>query len=287
MPAENRVSRDRQIIFCKSCRKVLRDDNCAVHTLGYPMRIRTVKPVFWANEKMSAMPDFTRLLALALLNYADDYGFFWANPLMIRGALFPFEEDSKKIRGSLPQLVAIGYIRIGKTPDGREAGEIINFLKHQRVDKPQDSEIQPLVSFEDHSPNIPGLFDDQSQLDRKGKEGKGKDILADPGLAEKIYQAYPRKTAHLAGIKAIQAALKTVPGDRLMERTQAFATAVSKWSASDREYIPHPATWFNRGSYDDDPATWERKHGRQTDQRSSTRSFEQTSPASLLDKVGS
>jgi hypothetical protein len=57
------------------------------------MRIRTVKPEFWTNEKMAALPDFTRLVALALLNYADDHGYFWANSLMMRGALFPFEDE--------------------------------------------------------------------------------------------------------------------------------------------------------------------------------------------------
>lgn len=139
------------------------------------MRIRTIKPAFWANEKMAALPDFARLLAIGLLNYADDHGYFWANPLMIRGALFPFEEDSSKIRRGLAQLAAEGYIKLGKTEDGREVGHVVNFSKHQRVDKPQDSEIKPLAFFEEHSQNDLGLFPDESALEGKGKEGKGKE----------------------------------------------------------------------------------------------------------------
>lgn len=141
------------------------------------MRIRTIKPAFWTNEKMARMPDFTRLLAIGLLNYADDHGYFWANPLMIRGALFPFDEDSSKVRRALAQLASEGYLRIGKAHDGREAGHIVKFSTHQRVDKPATSEIQPLVSFDDDSKNVLGLFDDQSALDRKGKEGIGRDII--------------------------------------------------------------------------------------------------------------
>jgi hypothetical protein len=139
------------------------------------MRIRTVKPAFWTDEKMAVQPEFTRLLALALLNYADDHGYFWANPVMIRGALFPFVEDSTIIRRSLAQLVKMGYIAIGKTPDGLEGGQIIKFAKHQRVDRPQASEIKPLMSFDDQSTNALGLIDDQSTLDRKGKDRKGKE----------------------------------------------------------------------------------------------------------------
>lgn len=144
------------------------------------MRIRTVKPAFWTNEKLAGVPDFTRLLAIALLNYADDAGYFWANPTLIRGALFPFDEDSTRIRRGLAQLAAVGYLMVGKCPDGREAGVVVSFLKHQKIDKPTPSEIQPLVTFAEDSPSLPLGFDEDSLLDRKGKDRKGKDILRGP-----------------------------------------------------------------------------------------------------------
>ena len=142
------------------------------------MRIRTVKPTFWTNEKMSVLPDFTRLVALALLNYADDSGYFWANPKMIRGALFPFEEDSKRILGTLAQLSDEGYLRLGKTADGRDVGHIISFRKHQRIDKPTDSEIEQLASFEEASKNTQRVLQDSSCLDRKGREEERKGAAA-------------------------------------------------------------------------------------------------------------
>lgn len=138
------------------------------------VRIRTIKPEFWANEKMSALPDFARLLAIGLLNYADDHGLFWANSLMIRGSLFPFEEDASKIKKGLAQLEAEGFIRLAKTADGRDVGHVIKFSVHQRVDKPQESKIQPLVTFQDQSTNHLGAVVDHSALYRKGKEKEGR-----------------------------------------------------------------------------------------------------------------
>lgn len=231
------------------------------------MRIRTVKPAFWANEKMAALPDFARLLALGLLNYADDFGYFWANPLMIRGALFPFDEDSSKVRKALAQLAVEGYLRIGKTPDGREAGHIINFTKHQRVDRPAASEIQPLVSFDDDSANVLRLFDDESSLDRKGMEGIGRDRKGSTPrppaaeIEERIYEAYPRKVGKQDALKAIRKALDGNPAlaDRMLGLVEAYSFAVSKWPEDAKQFVPHPATWFNRGSYEDDPATWQRR----------------------------
>lgn len=146
------------------------------------MRIRTIKPEFWANEKMAGMPDAARLLAIGLLNYADDDGFFWANEKMIRGALCPFDDDSTIIRRSLAQLASIGYIRLGKAKDGRECGEVVNFSKHQRIDRPKPSEIKGLAVFDDQSTINRRTVDDQSSLEGKGKEGKGEEDVAPEAL---------------------------------------------------------------------------------------------------------
>lgn len=78
--------------------------------------------------------------------------------------------------------------------------------------------------------------------------------------AEDIYQAYPRRQGKIDAIRSIQRAMKREHPSHLLERTQAFAEAVARWPAEDNpKFVPHPATWFNRGSYDDDPKLWERK----------------------------
>lgn len=115
------------------------------------MRIRTVKPEFWKNEIMSSMPEFTRLLALALLNYADDEGYFNANPVLIRGELFPFVEDSSRIHGALIELGKCGYISIAKSIDGRFYGRVVNFQKHQKIDCLSPSKIKDLANFDEPS----------------------------------------------------------------------------------------------------------------------------------------
>lgn len=90
--------------------------------------------------------------------------------------------------------------------------------------------------------------------------------------AEAIYQAYPRKIGKKAALKAITTAISadTIAGTgaegkantaaRLLKATKAYASAVAAWPAKDREYVPHPSTWFNRGSYLDDPKEWQRDH---------------------------
>jgi hypothetical protein len=76
--------------------------------------------------------------------------------------------------------------------------------------------------------------------------------------AAAIYAAYPRKVGKQAAIRAIRLALKVKTAAALLERVAAYAAATARWPAQDRQYIPHPATWFNQGRYDDAPEEWER-----------------------------
>jgi len=75
--------------------------------------------------------------------------------------------------------------------------------------------------------------------------------------AESIYKAYPRKVARKAALKAIRTALRSKPAADLLEKTKAFADAMSRRYGSDKQFIPYPATWFNEGRFEDDPAEWE------------------------------
>lgn len=88
-------------------------------------------------------------------------------------------------------------------------------------------------------------------------------------LSEKVWTSCTwRKKNKADGLKAIDKAIVTV-ADRekitVDAAAQWLADKAAAYSASplgmrpDREYRPHPATWFNAGSYDDDPDEWRHK----------------------------
>lgn len=140
------------------------------------MRIRTIKPEFWLHEGLAGTSEFTRLLAIALLNWSDDEGYFMANPILIKGQLFPFQDDSKMIPRCLQDLSRVGWIELGKDTQGRDVGRVVNFSKHQRVDKPRPSEIKASSKFLESSKNVPGAIQDASKEERKGKDENRKVI---------------------------------------------------------------------------------------------------------------
>lgn len=107
-------------------------------------RIRTIKPEFWTDEDLSEVSEPACLLALGLLNYADDEGYFNANPKLIKASVFPLREPSVPITVQLRELSDCGYISLFSTSDGKNFGVINNFQKHQVINKPKESKIKEL-----------------------------------------------------------------------------------------------------------------------------------------------
>lgn len=152
------------------------------------MRIRTIKPEFWAHPVMSRLPYDSRILALGLLNLADDEGYFDADPDYIRGAVL-FREDSSNVRRMLDELSRSGWITLCGTPE-RPIGQVVNFRKHQRVDRPQPSRIKQYALVED-SPNDRRGLDDKSTQEQG--TGKGKDTPIVPASGDESGEIRARK----------------------------------------------------------------------------------------------
>lgn len=106
-------------------------------------RIRTIKPNFWIDEDINKLPEATQLLAISLLNYADDEGYFNANEMLVKAACCPLREPSVSINISLKELSNMGYLKLGQL-EQKKYGQIVNFEKHQRVSHKKDSEIKDL-----------------------------------------------------------------------------------------------------------------------------------------------
>lgn len=140
-------------------------------------RIRTIKPEFWKHEDLSELPEATHMLAAALLNHADDEGYFNANPGLIKSECCPLREPSVSIQDSLISLSRIGYIRLFKGADGKRYGQVVTFDDHQRVNRPTASKIKPLCTvIDDCVIPHPQLTEDSPPEGRKGtgnREGKG------------------------------------------------------------------------------------------------------------------
>jgi hypothetical protein len=163
------------------------------------MRIRSIKPEFWTDENLSELSAETVLLAVALNNYADDEGYFQANPRLVEAALMPLRELSVKVPVSLSELSRVGWIELRTTSENRQIGRLCHFARDQVISHPKKSELRSLfsqagkiggnvpASSPDASGSIPagmegnGMEGNREGNREQGKEGKG----GDPGEGER------------------------------------------------------------------------------------------------------
>jgi hypothetical protein len=90
---------------------------------------------------MAHQEDHVQLLALALLNYADDEGYFYGDPRLVR-SLRPFSTQ-QNIWADLLTLKECGWIELHKSRSHGWLGRIVNFSKHQNVNHARGSMIKP------------------------------------------------------------------------------------------------------------------------------------------------
>lgn len=129
------------------------------------MRIRSIKPEFYGHPVMGRQPDSIRFGAIGLLSVADDEGYFLADPALIRSQVWPFDESSTNVRRVLAQLSAVGWIEVKTHPTHGEIGWVVNFSKHQRIDRPSPSKLKPYF-LDEHSSNVRRALDESSLLDQ-------------------------------------------------------------------------------------------------------------------------
>ena len=84
-----------------------------------------------------------------------------------------------------------------------------------------------------------------------------------------LYQLYPLKVGKVDALRAIERAIARVMAGDLQSPPMGKAEALKKLELATvafakspagkaGRFTPHPATWYNKGRYDDDPATWNR-----------------------------
>jgi hypothetical protein len=106
-------------------------------------RIRTIKPEFWADEKLSPLDPVSRLVFLGLISMADDCGRLVDNLKQIDAFIFPETDDSS--REALARLSRISRIDRGKTESGQRVIQIVNWEAHQKIDHPNKKAALPPI----------------------------------------------------------------------------------------------------------------------------------------------
>ncbi len=230
-------------------------------------RIRSIKPEFCRSESIVALPVPVRLHFAMLWTYADDYGRGVDNPRLIKGDLWPLDDDVTPavIESYQASLAAAGRI-VRYEVDGKAYFEVVNWAEHQHPQKRKDSTIpEPSGTstrqVPDEDDTEPVAVPPVVVVGEVEVVVAGEVAVTPPSAAESLsyhpafaewWDRYPRKVGKQAAHKAWLKAKRSRGHVALLAAITAHA-AVWDLDGTDPQFIPHPATWLNEGRYDDPP----------------------------------
>jgi hypothetical protein len=161
-------------------------------------RIRTIKPDFFADEKISKLRRDVRLLFIGLWVFSDDYGTVRSNPVWIKSNVFPYDEELRvnDVKTWLDALVKARMLEPFEY-NGEGFYNIRTFCSHQRVEKPSRPiipivEKQKIIEESESSRVVVGEYSPPEVVSSNGKE-----VVSSNGRANALFAASPDISANL------------------------------------------------------------------------------------------
>ena len=139
-------------------------------------RKRMISPEFWTDEKVGLMPVEARLLFMGLISNADDTGRLPGNALLVKSMIFPYDNYTINKIDEWLKLLCQQKIIIRYKVDSQTYIQVVNFLKHQTINRPTTSKIPAFTPcVEDSLRTHGGLTEDSLLIEDNIKEVKLKE----------------------------------------------------------------------------------------------------------------
>lgn len=216
-------------------------------------RIRTVKPELWSDEAFVECSSNARLLFVAGLNFASDYGVLPDKPKQLKMQCFP--GDNVDVEPLVDELVEQRLWERRTAPDGTNVLVIRTFTSHQRVDRPSGGAFgdpKEWPDFADRSSRPLRAVDESSTTARpvrkEGKEGTLDDECS--RSFDAFWAAYPLKVSK----KRAQVAWRNLTKAERQAALDALPRHVARWEQTRTEpkYIKQPDGWLNGKRWEDE-----------------------------------
>lgn len=236
-------------------------------------RIRSIKPDFWDSPDTAAADLRTRLLYIAMWNWADDYGIGDATPVRLIGFAFPNDpipaSDYPRLLADVSDAFGIVFFE----HLGRRYYVIPAWDEHQRTEKkakPKEGLLEAaqaaITAGQNHNPEPPQNVADSPTLSdgdsdagsRKLEVGKGteeEETCATPSRDrppprfDDFWDAYPRHRDRRKAERAFVAALRRADADAIIDGAIRYATDPSR----EEQYTKYAEGWLNGDGWLDEP----------------------------------
>lgn len=239
-------------------------------------RIRSIKPEFWTDRSLARQLSMNaRLFYIALWNFADEHGRVNGDALYLRGQIFPYDDVSIDFIEDLIRQLSDA----GKAVCYEDQGDPYLFLsrldRHQRLEPakvpsrlpaPPKSQVEASTqiradsSAPDTDESAPGpdelplLYVAGSREQVAGSRDPSTPAAPESAQTgfDEFWNHWPRKVSKADAEKAWDKAVKARADTAAIVKAAASYAERCQLTRQDPKFIPHPATWLNRKSWNDD-----------------------------------
>ena len=206
-------------------------------------RKRMIDPNFWRDEKLAQCTYMERLLFQGLWTFAEDNGVGRANPMLIKADVFPYDSIKiSEIETSLEKLESLGLILLYEI-DGQKYYCVINFLKHQVINKPSKCYLpEPLPEYY-HTTTValrPNIIEVNISKDKISKRTLD-------NFFESVWTLYPKKEGKGQVNYKQKETLYKIGFDEMSRAVERYKTSKQ---GVETKYIKQGSTFFNSGYID-------------------------------------
>jgi hypothetical protein len=208
-------------------------------------RIRSIKPQFFLNEDVAALPYQWRLLFIGLWTQADRDGRLEDRPVRLKAMIFPY--DDLDVNDGLGCLANANLITRYEG-NGLRLISIRTWAKHQQPHvKEQQSEYPPPLTDRDQKPGVSPVQEPLIRIREQIQEGN-RSSTALRAAFDQFWAVYPRKTAKDV---AWSVWLRLKPNSETVAAIMS-AVQVQAKNWNDPQFIPHARTWLNQKRWNDE-----------------------------------
>ena len=227
-------------------------------------RIRTIKPGFFRSYDVIPLSYRARLTWIGLWTYVDDEGRGRDDARIIKGELWPLEDDVtwQEVEADLTELSRSAHV-VRYEVSGRHFLAIPTWQDHQVISRPTKSKlpsvddglIRHFGELTEHSVSTHGVLPAGSGSGSGKGSGSGTGKPAPAVLAsvfDEAWEHWPKKVERKQACEKFQAAVKRYPG-----APEDLALAVARFgdayaATTERRFVPALGVWLAHERWTDE-----------------------------------
>lgn len=226
-------------------------------------RARNIKPGFFTNDVLADVDPLGRILFQGLWCHADREGRLECRPRKLKAEILPYDECD--IDDLLSQLESRGFISVYSVENSQYI-QVVNFSKHQNPHIKEGASSIPAPNgtvkapTENSASTVQEQCSNSESTERAGLIPDSLNRIPDSPInqVDDVFDGFPSfwfeypKKHHKADAEKAWKKIKADP-----EKTDLILEALFRhrrtrqWQKDNGQFIPNPATWLNRRSWED------------------------------------